>query len=226
MPLGKIYKAPKRAPKKFKNSLVKTVRSEIQKAGELRISDQDITAQNGGTIRTVSTAGVLVDLQLLSLITKGDNKQYNRQGTRINLKDMNVCGQTYIGAGALADATNAVRVIIIQWLKSAGTLASISQVLYSYSSGGFKYNSQYNPENAGDFIVHYDNLHLMSAAGTRTTKIKKYKSKGLHRKIVFDDITGGGAPDKGEFFLIAVSDSTAVDHPLIDFNIRIRYTDM
>lgn len=221
----------KYAKKPIPKTSVKTIQSiakrTIMRNAEHKYNDQDTTAQNLGVQLSVPNTGLLINLELLSGpngITQGDLNFRQRNANRINLTSLYFQIDTFIPTSG--DNTNIVRMVLLQWLKDAPTLTAIQQVLYSGSTGGFNIYSPYNIDYVGSYKILCDKFLPMSFNGSNRIKsVKKYITKSLYKNIVY---TSAGTPtiNKGEFFLILVSDSQLAPHPAFEGNFRLRYTDM
>jgi len=202
---------------KFKSA----VKNVINRIAELKISDQNLTAQNAGIQLDIPYSGRIINLGLLGQIVNGTGGPYNRIGNNIKTVSLKMRFNVYIpNAG---DTTNNIRVCLLQWRNPAVTLTTIQQIIYNYSTAGFDWISPYNDQSAGQFRVLYDKNLTLNAAGRRLISVRKVFHK-MDKKITYDINTG--LPKYGEYFLILISDSTVPVHPVIDGNFRLKYIDI
>lgn len=117
-----------------------------------------------------------------------------------------------------ADSTNTMRIIVFKYM-APGT-PSPSTILESTATTGASLEP-INWENRRDIRVLYDNL-IASSTYTNATTVEKAYIKRIG-KVQFDP--AATTSQWGGLFLLAISDSSTVSHPLITFRSSVKYID-
>lgn len=166
---------------------------------------------------TIDNAGVIYNLS--SDMSQGVlNNQ--RIGDQISLKSLLIRLQVQ---AADAATYNTMRVIIFRWFCTGNPLSS--SVLQNSVSTLIRPLSPLSISNSKQLQVLYDNIYQLSnsaavSIGAITVDKLYIKLRG-HGQWQSNTTT----PEQGQVYLLAISDSAAVDAPELSFISRLRYTD-
>lgn len=157
----------------------------------------------------VSTTGAIYTLT--KGIPQGDT-QKSRTGSMVTLKSMLL---RYAVKGA--DATNLMRVIVFQWNCSGDpTMADVIQ-----STASEQWLQPLNTENSSNINVIHDNLIALTYTGTAITCYKEYKKWKFGLKSFWTE--GAATNEKGNIYMLVISDSNVTAHPEFQHHVRFRY---
>lgn len=179
----------------------------INRTIETKSFDSNVQAQ--GLDYTTGYVG-----NLLSGITQGvSESQYI--GDKITPRGLSIRAQL-----TRSDSTQLLRIIIIQ-NKAGGTpllstlLQSVGNIRAPLSPLDIDYNHTYR--------VLYDTCISMDSIRGTTRQLKIHIPWKKFRSVVFNDAVG--TYEAGGIYLCAISDSSAVAHPTIEYYSRIWYKD-
>lgn len=171
---------------------------------------------NTGT-ESPSYDGSLVGLT--NNISQGDAGVGTRDGDRFTPVYLHMKGHV-----TLADTTNLVRILIIRWREDYADLTSVGQILETTGST-LAPTSMFvkEPDQRRRFEVVADrlfNLHTYEPVKTFDIRVsaKKLKSKPVQA-------IAGAAGGLNQLVGLVISDSAAVTHPSIDYEVVIKYKD-
>jgi hypothetical protein len=175
---------------------------------KLNVEDEKKWILNEYTATGVDSAGIVLDL---TAITQGIGDTGNRVGDQIVLDRARL---SY--AVASADTTNVVRVLIFKWMPQ-----SVPVITNLLTSGGSQIPwAPHNTDTADQYQVLYDRLHFLAASGPGIDgDVLEIKLPG---KVQF---SGGSTTGTGKIYLILVSDSGAIPHPVMNLNCALYYED-
>lgn len=171
---------------------------------------------------TVSTSGSVITQPLP---TKGD-ESYNREGNQIEIKSFYLLINFYWSAASTPDTHNVLRVIFFcDRLNRGQALPTVSDVIQNTTYGII---SPLKRESAGRYHILLDRLlYINDADHRRAVKKFYFKFKKPKPQEYDEDNTGTYTQLRNEgYFLILISDSSLVDHPSVDYYIRMLYKDM
>lgn len=169
-----------------------------------------VSSRTGLGVSTAST------IDPVSEIPQNDTDT-GRNGDTIILKDYEF---RYHITGA--DATNNIRIIVLQWKEQLGAGAAPAEADILQNIGSLATVSSYSHDDAKRWKVLYDRVHATSLNGpnalNRVVKRWKFGSK----KIQFE---GGTQQGQHKMYILAVSDSGASSHPQLSYTFKLRYYD-
>lgn len=200
---------------KRKNNIKSIVKREIENAMKRETELKYFDTQFTGSISNSFTQS-----NNLTNITQGVG-QLQRVGNEVILKSIQ--GKMHFIVG---DTTNLVRVTIVKWHEDSGVcgIPTYQSILQSTVSLPTDILSAYHVENSPSYDILFDRTFVLNTAAANTSKVIKFyvPLKGRNQKISFNDsaITG-----TGKLYLLFISDSAGIPHPLIDMYFRTRYTD-
>ena len=176
----------------------------IERTSEHKFHD----VQDGGT--AISNAGFM--FTLTSGLAQGDLTT-ERDGASIFAEYLMLRYSVLA-----ADSTQSFRVVVFRWLRTGAP--TVSQVLQDIStvptlSAINMVNSKYID------ILHDNTMNLVLSGSTGFQTIKKF----IQIKKSIDWQPGTTSNEKGNIYLLAISDSAAVSHPTIKLFNRTRYMD-
>lgn len=163
--------------------------------------------------QSVSTSGTFAYLTLLN----NGTTDITRIGDMISLHSIDMRWSAIV-----ADATNIVRVVLIQW--NPDTTIETPTYNAVFAGAGSPVNSPFNHDGNKKFTVVYDKrVFLSTAIGTAgdAVYIMATNSK-LNNRIQF---ISGSQNSMGGLYLILLSDSIASTHPTVDYSVRINWYD-
>lgn len=176
------------------------------------ITDFKVTDFYSGVVACSDASSVASVLQNL---TRGDTYLDNFIGGRIKPVGWEV-RFSLIGA----DATNLVRIMLIQWMDSTTPTGS---GLLQFDNAVQAPISPKLLTNRDNIIVLADQLFSTTVNGPNSCSGRIYvKSKNLNN-VEFP--SGATTPQKGNLVVLVVSDSSAVAHPTIAYYSRVTFTD-
>lgn len=156
----------------------------------------------------------------LTQMNRGNDDKQARIGDEILLRHM-----TLRYALQSADSTNFVRVAVIQWLDDDVTSPGLADILENPTTipyiSSFNHDNYQGGKSTRKFKVLYDRTHSFSNTGTQAA-VAQVSINNFDKRIRFN---GTSATGRGHIFLMAVSDSAASGHPLIQYDARITYKD-
>lgn len=170
-----------------------------------------------GATGTVSTGGTIVPL--LNNLVRGTDYINNFLGNKV--QPVGLQGRFTCITG---DVTNAMRVLIFQWMDSS--TPTVSGVLQSPANC----LSPVLVTNRSQINVLYDRLYTGSDYGsTGGQYFLAVPAKPLYIKgrnmFPIEFATGTADVQKGELFCLLISDSSAVIHPSVSYYFRMTFTD-
>lgn len=151
------------------------------------------------------------------------------QGTTMNTRvgnDVYIRSCTVNGVLTLGDATNYIRVTLLQWKKDTASLTTGQQVYYNNSLAGYTYLSQFAKEYAGDFKVIKDRTFRLDSVNVPTLRFKWFCTKGFAKNLRYNSQVAGNLLVKNALVLLVTSDSAVGPNPTIAFESRINYNDI
>lgn len=207
---GNIVKAKKKSfkkkwiPKKKTYVTKAQVKRMIARKAELKYFDLVQTATG------VSSSGSVWDLSAMTQAA-GLNHRIGDEITTVWLEIQ--------FASAIADSTNFMRYVVFIWNNdTAGVTPTLAAVL---ANGNDAQTLQHVVTNAKDTIVLLDVVHKLSAVSNPTERTRHII--GLKNKII--EYTDNATTGNKHLYLAAVSDSTAVAHPTVEFASRLAFRD-
>lgn len=137
-------------------------------------------------------------------------------------------------AFTVADTYNHVRILVFQWFADTQvdvpTAAKVLD-LSAVASTAYSYQAPYNVTTPPKFKILYDSEFMLAGAGTAADPIQEATSKSRHIVIPGNrgrkTITFNGALTNGmnHLYVMALSDSVVVNHPLLSYGGHFTYTD-
>lgn len=175
---------------------------------------------NGGTLITASSSGNIVSLTgvpqatTASSDTTRDGDKFELAGGKLRL-DINT---------ASGDGTNVVRIILFQWLQD--TTPVLADILLNLTSG-WEYLADYNHDKRDHFKILSDRSYYFAEAANEgpIRKVTSQSWKVGKRKAVVN-MQGGGVTGTNEVYMLALSDSTAVNHPTVEYAFHTFFYDI
>lgn len=190
---------------------IKKVRYAMKAISERKNVD---SSQNA----SIDTVGSILSLGLDGL-PQGTTMN-NRLGNEITLKSVHIRGTVFPG-----EATNTVRLLLVQWLSETASLTVVNNVLFNNATAGFDVYSMYAKEYSGKFNILWDRSFAVSNAAAPNIIYNHIVNRKMIKTIRYNSQVVGNLVTKGALFLIALSDSAAFPHPTISFSTRITFTD-
>lgn len=190
-----------------KAAVARIANKVYNKKAEIKFHDADDVGSG------IDSSGSVFDI---SLISQGDTDQ-TRDGDKIYVKS--IIGRMTLTAG---DATNFLRVIIVQWLAENSGI-TITKVIQSLTGA---INQSYAHDYASARKILYDKTFTLGSANTAsvpTVRTAKFMiTRGFKRTINF---LGGSTDGYNKLYMVCVSDSGGVPNPTLAYSVRVRYTD-
>lgn len=174
-----------------------------------------------------STTSTTATVTQLTDIPQGDdvtNMFGKRQGNRIAIRSLQLKG--YL---TCADATNLVRVILLQWHGDADSVGAPTQasILDTFTSSANPLNAFYVNQSNANQLASYKILMDKRFTLTQYDSFNKYFSKIIKWKkpmeLSFDNVAGTDYVNNS-LWLMTFSDSSAVTHPGIEFTSRVKFS--
>lgn len=198
-------RAQRRQPKRKtqQQNVRKIVKQEISKKIESKTLNSEYTIQPGW---------LGVSQELTPIVRGTDNGQYIGDAiepTRIIVRI----------SVAFADQTNLTRFMLVQVRSSAVPAAN-----WISAQTGTAYAPLAHPreDNRQTFKILAEKLVLNQNVGSRLIQYVEFDVRGGLMKMNFTD---AGAYEKGDIYLLAVSDSSVVSHPLCYIATKMYYKD-
>jgi hypothetical protein len=124
-----------------------------------------------------------------------------------------------------ADIFNTVRLIIVRWVPNTLLVAPAFATL---TNGGGTTTTQwmYDWQYSNQFHVLYDRVHALSGLATAPTA-GGHQSASLRIKLRNSRVQFaiGSTSGSNQLFLFAISDSIIAPFPLLEYGIRVQYSD-
>lgn len=172
---------------------------------------------------SVSSTGTITSL---TSIAQGTT-DITRVGDSISLMRMMWSGVLTVG-----DQFNIVRVILFQWKPNDNVAPALADLLLNGPSGSPDVYSFYNHDLRGQFHIMSDRTYSLIGNGTSSsipfqpkTQILIAHNKGLSVGLKKVQYQGGTTVGTHKIYVLTLSDSSAVAHPIITYNARIYYKD-
>lgn len=163
----------------------------------------------------ISTAGYVAQM---SGIGQGDTDT-SRDGDSLLVKSLNLNYQIEVG-----DTFNVIRVIMFQWFPTS--VPTAGNILQDVTLGVLNPHQTYNHDLRYNYKVLYDKTHTIGATSTNIpiVKISKqvYITSGFKRKLQYQAATTTG---NNQFYLMAISDSSAGPDPQLIYNVKLNFLD-
>lgn len=172
----------------------------------------------------VSTLGSIFNFSLGTTITQGDT-QFQRIGTSINLKNLNIRGivDSLVSLPTWSSAT--VRMVVFQWLLPPPAI--ISNVVYNWGIVASTINSQYRKETAGQYKILYDKRYLLSSEGPVIKQFNININRKMLKRIQFTNPSSPDVVNKGELYIWLISDiAPSTQNPTVTFEARLTFVDL
>lgn len=189
----------------------KAVSMEVQRQ-IARKEDYKQTVLAHSTANTVSYSGQVHDL--LSNLSRGDNPVNNFEGSSLQVKSIRIRGQI-----SAADGTQMVRLMVFQWRDPA---VPVPSGLLTQAGSGFAPYSDRLWTNKKTAKILYDQLFNMDTYSP-TCKVDIY-IPGTKLARTWMQQSAAIAQNNG-VFLLAISDSSTVNHPIWTYLSEIVFTD-
>lgn len=186
------------------------VRRLISKQAETK------TWVKGALSQSASLVHVITSVTDISL-GQTDN---TRIGNHVHMKNLN--GRVTI---LNADATNVIRVIIFKWKENdTFNVPTAAQVLANGPSGGPDVYSTYNRDSPGNYTIIKDFFFVGNgnSAASNLIQKKEFKVKLSGKTQFYSDV---GTSGTNKYYIMYQSDSAAVNHPTVSYNLEFDYTD-
>jgi len=128
-----------------------------------------------------------------------------------------------------ADLYNQVRILIVESMEGSFSLNIADVLQYSvYSThGDLIFTSPYTTKTTTNkrYKVHYDKTLLMTQDRLPARVFKKTIKYGNEGKVINFQNTTDAIPTNHRLQFFIISDSTAVQHPRLDYSVRSTYKD-
>lgn len=186
------------------NKTIRTVaKSVINKQAELKYHDDS----------NASAPDWSGYLQCASLIPAGSSDT-TRVGDQLFMTSMDVRQNVVLG-----DSTNMLRIIYFIWKLESTPVAGdiLASTLLNTVDAPL---SHYHKDGRTNFVVLSDRTYTLS--GNRTIMTSHFTRK-LNKNLY---LNGGGTSGKNHVWMLTISDSSAVTHPSLVSNCRIRFRDL
>lgn len=214
MPI-KRYRKRRYYKKKLSGTEKKQVKTIVKRTLNSNLEEKHISANSGivGVSDTPTTYTTVLPIQG-QLIDE-------RIGNKIKLKSF-LCKYTVY----LQDPSNVVRVIIFQWKSNSFGVPTppASQILQVTSP--YPWLSQINQDTRQNVKILYDKTHTMQNGGplqiTRSVNLRKF---AITNYECVSAALGSNNLQKGEIFLLLVSDSALAPNPTFVWRFMLKYTD-
>lgn len=225
MPVKRTYKKGNQ-----QQMVRKIVRKELAK--EIEFKDYN----RASAPNSVTSAGVI---EYLTNISGGTNDS-QRIANEITIKSLDL---RYEITAAGNDITNIVRVILFRDMSAgpavtppvvattptgAGVLQSQSDdpVPVVYITNGLQAVQPFLSENRDRYKILMDRTHVLGDATNSNLPYRVVASRYIKKnmKVKYYD-SNANSSDKGSLYLMFISDSSAINHPVYVFNCKIIYTD-
>lgn len=183
-------------------------------------ADYKQTAQRDIAATGVPNTGYTIDL--LNALSRGDNGVNNFEGTSIDVKSLKIRCHTIA-----QDGTQCMRIIVYQWFDAGAP--SGTDILNSTSMGTVTAPLSPRTWPTTKFRILHDELFQLQntatfVGGLGTDHVSEIYIPG--RKIQRIDFNAGTAvPQRGALYMLAVSDSGALNHPALYSAWEIVFTD-
>lgn len=194
----------------------------IQKLENILLPSIEYKSKDINSFNVAVSSGGYANYPMFQLAQGSGHSE--RVGDKVTLKSMN-CSL----ALSRSDASNIVRVILAA--TPSTTALTLSDVL-EYSNygvfGAAVFSSSYKRRattSEQTYQILFDKVYNIT--DDITTLVDKFKLKlPKNGKVVEFNSVGQHMPDNWNVSLLAISDSTAVGHPLMDMSIRSKYIDL
>lgn len=178
-----------------------------------RKADYKQTLNTRSTSATIDYSGTTYSL--LENLTRGDNPVNNFEGSQIRIKSIRVRGTCYY-----ADATNVMRIMVLQWRDSGSPVPS--GIINNTGTIAAPYGSRYwtNKKNIkvlSDQLITMDGVN--QALGKVDIYIPGFKCRPVWFATATDTVQSNG------IFMLAISDSSTTTHPYFTWVSEIVFTD-
>lgn len=140
-----------------------------------------------------------------------------RIGDKLTMRSLRISYEATV-----ADSTNMVRFIIVQWFPNSTLLAPTSSYVLSTIGSALAPQSPYIHDYKNQFNVLYDKVHILSTDYPRIVRKFWLKMKWAKKVINFSAGTSEGS---NHLYMIRISDSSAVTHPTSNILTRLNYDD-
>lgn len=162
---------------------------------------------------TVDSSGAVYSL---TDIPQGDT-DITRDGDKLILKNVQLRGTI-----SLADASNAVRIIVFQWhpLDSA-SIPAVSAIIQYIGTYGIV--SPYHHDGRTQFTVLSDKTYLVNNVSMPYMVFRqRVPLKYAKKQVAY---TAGGSFGYNKIMYLAITDSGTTAHPLVSTQSRVYFTD-
>lgn len=180
--------------------------------------DTEYKVTDTGSSGTVGSGGTMVNL--LSSLTRGDGILGEFQGARIN-----PAGIQFRMTCTTGDSTNAMRILVFQWMDSSTPVAA------GVLQASINCLSAVNITNRALINVLYDRVYTFSSYdGTNNSYCLAFPQEQQYikgkRLFPIEFASGTTAVQKGGLYCLLLSDSAAPPNPSVSFYFRTTYTDV
>lgn len=210
MPGRRRYKKPKKVATKVPAPVKNFVEKKLRSLDETKYNDSLFQAN-------VDNVGTISDM---FAPTQGTADQNQRVGDKLTLR-----GSRFSLKMTAGDATNFVRILLIQWYPSTLlTVPTVATVLFDVSSSDRAITSPYVHDYQNMFHVIYDKVFTLGQDDNAETRSKVFKPRFKYVKKTVQ-FNAGGINGSNKLFMIAISDSGALAHPAVFAYWRTYYDD-
>lgn len=146
-----------------------------------------------------------------------------RNGSKCKVKYIDLRAEVYIPTGG--DTTNTMRIILFQVTNNQ--IPTVASVLQNDAIGGGGYNvvSTYSDLQAQKYVILRDITLSMTTNGYNNQNFHWKVSKGFNTEVSWNDSIASPNFNQGGIFMVAVSDSAVVTHPIINWSSRVYFLD-
>lgn len=198
-----------KATPKLKQTINRQVKAVLKKEVELKaLTSRPFSASS------VSSAATIVKL---SSIIQGDTA-VDRDGQQVSVTRVDLQGHMKPG-----DDTNFLRIIVFQWRDDDISYTPTASDILQNSASWY---DLHNFNQRHRYSILWDRMFSLDT----DDPIKYYKrsiyGKKLAKTVEYSGTTAGATSGKHNIYVLAVSDSGAINHPTLDMMARVYFKDM
>jgi len=156
--------------------------------------------------------------QITSLITVGTGDTSNRIGDRYRLTRMQLGFNMAVG-----DSTNVIRCILLQWMNNS--TPSASEIFENTSTTGQVFGDFSSDSVRSGALRVIRDFHWTLNNVNRPNHMVTYRNISLKGCKPVQMVGGSATAGWGTLYLIAVSDSSAIAHPVLQAEWSLKYRD-
>lgn len=159
---------------------------------------------------------------LSNLMIQGTAKN-QRVGNQIKLQSYYT--RMFMRGNLASQNYHSIRIIIFRWLTPGDPTAAA--VLQLSANTQNRHLSQLNNDNSRNSHIFYDNTYLMSIQDANKFGVPGVVNDKIYIKLkgAAEWSASGTNNERGNLYLLAISDSASIDAPQLSFTGRLRYTD-